>query len=179
MLAFIFLILGSFLLILQTSLFTILPKWIGNPDLLFLVIIFMACRLDTYQGAILTLVFGLLMDIFSGIVPGLFPAVYLGLFATIKLLSKHFIIDEPSHQPPLAVAGYLLASGAIYLYTAFFSPDVTLFWSWRDLLLQMFILGILSVPSYHVFGSIQHLVASGGYKLWFSPRSRAGNRFIR
>lgn len=179
MLSFIFLILGSFLLILQTSLFTLLPKWVGNPDLLFLVVIYMACKMDSYQGAILTLIFGLLMDIFSGIVPGLFPAVYLGLFVTIKILSKHFIIEESSHQPPLAVTCYLLSSGAIYLYTAFFSPDISLFWSWRDLLLQMFILGILSVPSYHVFSSLQNLVETGSYKTWFSHRSKTGNRFIR
>ena len=179
MLAFIFLALGSFLLILQTSLFSILPKWIGNPDLLFLVVIFMACRMDTYQGVILTLVFGLLMDIFSGIVPGLFPSVYLGLFVTIKLISKHFIIDESSHQPPLAATCYLISSGTIYLYTAFFSPETSLFWSCRDLLLQMFILGILSVPSYHVFSSLQNLVVTGGYRSWFGTRKKMGNRFIQ
>lgn len=176
--SFIFLILGSTLLILQTSLFTILPKWIGNPDLLFLVVIFMACRMDTYQGALLTLIFGLLMDIFSGIIPGLFPSVYLGLFITLKVLSRHFIIDESSHQPPLAATSYLLSSGAIYLYITFFSPETSLFWSWRDLLLQMFILGILSVPTYHVFSTIQKLINSGRYKSWFGSRSKTGNRFI-
>ncbi|TFG37707.1 MAG: rod shape-determining protein MreD, partial [Desulfobacterales bacterium] len=58
--------LGVFLLILQTSLLTILPEWIGSPDPFFVLIVFVAIRLKLVHGAVLLLVLGLMMDIFSG-----------------------------------------------------------------------------------------------------------------
>lgn len=177
MLTTIFIIIGSFLLVLQTTILRLLPSWIGSPDLLFLLVLFMAVRMDKYRGIILTMIYGLMMDVFSGMVPGLFPAVYLGLFVTIKYISRHILIDEPTHQPPLAVASYLASSGAIYLYTTLFSQDVTLFWSWRDLLQQMFILAILALPSFQLLNSLVSLISSDQGR-FISFRRKNGNRFI-
>ena len=126
MLITVFIILGAFLLVVQTTIFVRTPQWLGNPDLLFLLVLFMATKIDNYRGIILTMIFGLMMDTFSGFVPGLFPAVYLGLFVTIRYVSRHVIIDEPTHQPPLAAACYLTNSGAIYLYMTIFNPSTDL-----------------------------------------------------
>jgi len=46
MLVSVFFFLGVFLLILQTTLFQILPEWAGKPDLLFVLIVFLAIRMD-------------------------------------------------------------------------------------------------------------------------------------
>ncbi|MCK4838343.1 MAG: rod shape-determining protein MreD, partial [Desulfobulbaceae bacterium] len=70
MLITVFIILGAFLLIVQTTIFVRTPQWLGNPDLLFLLVLFMATKIDNYRGIILTMVFGLMMDTFSGFVPG-------------------------------------------------------------------------------------------------------------
>ncbi|MEN8135051.1 MAG: rod shape-determining protein MreD [Thermodesulfobacteriota bacterium] len=177
MLITIFIILGAFLLIAQTTIFVRTPQWLGNPDLLFLLVLFMATKIDNYRGIILTMIFGLMMDTFSGFVPGLFPAVYLGLFVTIKYISRNVIIDEPTHQPPLAAACYLASSGAIYLYMTIFNPSTDIFWSWRDLLLQMCILAILSLPSFQLLGLLVSKIDTGKNRM-FSLQRRSGNRFI-
>lgn len=176
MLITVFIILSAFLLIIQTTVFVRTPQWLGNPDLLFLLVLFVATKIDNYRGIILTMIFGLMMDTFSGFVPGLFPAVYLGLFVTIKYVSRHIIIDEPTHQPPLAAACYLTSSGAIYLYMAIFNPGTDIFWAWRDLLLQMFILAILSLPSFQLLNRLVARINTNRNRM-FTNRKR-GNRFI-
>ena len=173
----VFIILGAFLLVVQTTIFVRTPQWLGNPDLLFLLVLFMATKIDNYRGIILTMIFGLMMDTFSGFIPGLFPTVYLGLFVTIKYISRHVIIDEPTHQPPLAAACYLTSSGAIYLYMTIFNPSTDIFWSWRDLLLQMCILAVLSLPSFHLLDLLASKINSDRNPM-FSSRTKSGNRFI-
>jgi len=177
MLITVFIILGAFLLVIQTTIYVRTPQWLGNPDLLFLLVIFMATKIDNYRGIILTMIFGLMMDTFSGFIPGLFPAVYLGLFVTIKYISRHVIIDEPTHQPPLAAACDLASSGAIYLYMNIFNPSTEIFWSWRDLFLQMCILAILSLPSFHLLGCLVTKINTNRNRLFSSHRT-SGNRFI-
>jgi rod shape-determining protein MreD len=176
MLLTVFIILGAFLLIVQTTILVRMPAWLGNPDLLFLLVLFVATRVDSYRGIILVMIYGLMMDIFSGFVPGLYPAVYLGLFLTIKYISRQVIVVEPTHQPPLAAVCYLLCSGAIYLYMAIFNPGTNIFWSWRDLLLQMLILAILALPSFHVLSRI--VVKIDTNKKRMSLAGKGGNRFI-
>ena len=87
------------------------------------------------------------------------------------------IIDEPTHQPPLAAACYLTGSGAIYLYMTIFNPSTDIFWSWRDLLLQMCILAILSVPSFHLLGRLLSKINTDSNRM-FSAQRKSGNRFI-
>ncbi|MDF1576842.1 MAG: rod shape-determining protein MreD [Desulfobulbales bacterium] len=172
----VFIILGAILLLVQTTIFVRMPPWLGNPDLLFLLVLFVATRLDSYRGLILVMLYGLMMDIFSGFVPGLYPAVYLGLFLTIRYVSRQVIVDEPAHQPPLAATCYLLCSGAIYLYMAIFNPGTNILWSWRDLLLQMFILAILALPFFHVLSRIVARISVDRRRLF--SRGRGDNRFI-
>ncbi len=169
-------ILGACLLIAQTTVLARMPPWLGNPDLLFLLVLFVAVKVDTFRGIILVMIYGLMMDIFSGFVPGLYPAVYLGLFLTIRYASRHVIVDEPVHLPPLAAASYLFCSGAIFLYMTIFNPGTDILWSWRDLLLQMFILAILALPSFHVLGRIAARIASNRRRIFST--AKGGNRFI-
>ncbi len=84
----VFLILGTVFIILQTTLFQCLPVWIGIPDLIFLQIVFMAIHLRVYQGAFLTLVFGIVLEVFSGYFLGLYALAYILVFFIIKGLSE-------------------------------------------------------------------------------------------
>lgn len=177
MLITVFIILGSFLLVIQSSLLTLMPKWIGSPDLLFLLVLFLATKMDICRGVILAMIYGLMMDVFSGVILGLYPAVYLGLFISIRYLSRHIIIDEPSHQPLLAALSYLACSTAVYLCLAIFSPNTAIYWGWRDLLLQMFILAILVLPVSQIFSRLITAINSDQGNFLFL-RKKPGNSFI-
>ena len=61
----IFLILGILILVLQTTFLQLLPAWLGSPDILFLLIVYISCQADIFRGAFVILLLGLLMDAFS------------------------------------------------------------------------------------------------------------------
>jgi len=172
-----FLSLGSLLLVLQTTLLQLLPGWMGSPDLLFLLIIFLAVRLELFPGAVLTLLLGLLMDIFSGIFLGVYPLSYLLTFFAIKGTAKTLALDEPGYQPVLAVVSYLLANTILYLATIFLAEEGKMIWSWGILLRQTIILAAISYPLFNFFLRI-HQLATGSMKPRLSSfHSRSRNRF--
>ena len=176
MLIFSFLLLGATLLTIQTTIFTMLPSWMGNPDLLFLLIIFIAIRFDLFKGALLALLFGLMTDIFAGIFLGLYPVIYLLLFFLLQTISQHLIINETAHQSPLAATCYLLTCGSIYIFATILAPDAPLVWSWRDIILQMLILSVIATPFYHFCNNLHEFVQEGIKNRSFN-RSNTGNRF--
>ncbi len=174
-----FLLLGAFLLTLQTSFFTILPAWMGNPDLLFILIVFIAVRVDKYRGAILTLLFGLLMDIFSGISLGLYPTVFLVLFCVIKVVSHHIIITETTYQVPVVAISFVLNNIFIAIFLSVVAPGNPLIWAWRDLILQLLIISVLTMPFFHIYELLTAFISrrSGKRQSLLKVRS-TGNRFI-
>lgn len=171
-----FLSLGSFLLILQTTLFHFLPAWIGKPDLLFTLIIFLAIGIDAYKGAILALLLGLLVDIFSGIYLGLYPVTYLSLFFILKGASEHLAIDESAHQVPLVVISYIITSSGIFIFASMLAPENDINWSWSSILLQILILSIISVPLFNIYHGLLSFCKKKTKPSFF--RRKSGNRFI-
>jgi rod shape-determining protein MreD len=156
----IFLLLGISLLVLQTSIFALLPNWLGVPDPLFVLVVFIALRLETFQGFILTLAFGLLLDIFSGPFLGLYPVIYLMLFLILKTVAVNFIIHDAIHQVPLTLASYLLATSGLFIFASLLMPEYVLYWSWRAVLMQLFLVAILTIPLFQIYD----LILAGLYR---------------
>lgn len=171
-----FLSLGTFLLILQTTLFHVLPDWIGKPDFLFTLIVFLAIGIDAYKGAILALLLGLLVDIFSGIYLGLYPVAYLVLFFVLKGASEHLAIDESAHQVPLVAISYIITSCGIFIFASILTPESNIDWSWSSLLLQILILFIISIPLFNIYNGLLSLCQKKTKPSFF--RRKPGNRFI-
>ncbi|MCK5233170.1 MAG: hypothetical protein KAR13_23070 [Desulfobulbaceae bacterium] len=178
MVFFCFLMLGGVLLTLQTTVFHLLPEWAGKPDPLFILVIFVAARMDLFRGAGLVLLYGLGMDIFAGIYLGFYPIVYLLLFFSLKGISRHLVIYESVQQIPVVAISYLLASSAIYCSSALLVPDCYIDWSWRNMLVQMIMLAMLSTPFFLIFDFFLFLST----RQWIKPsflHSGNGNRFKR
>ena len=176
MLISIFLLLGATLLTIQTTIFTMLPSWMGNPDLLFLLVVFIAIRLDLFPGALLALFFGMMTDIFAGVFLGLFPVIYLLLFFLLQGLSRLLIIDESVHQAPLAAASYLFTNICIFLFAKILAPEAPITWSWRAIILGTLILAVIAIPFYHFCAWVNELAQTKIKKRSFL-RSKTGNRF--
>jgi rod shape-determining protein MreD len=171
-----FLMVGIVLLVLQTSIFPLLPAWLGRPDPLFVLIVYAALRLEVYQGAILTLVLGLLLDIFSGPFLGMYPVVYLALFVILKTMAANLTIHETIHQVPLTLASYLFACVGLFAFASLLMPEDALHWPWRAVLLQLFLLTILTIPLFQLYDlfwtSIRHQRKNRS-----SLQIQTGNRF--
>lgn len=174
----IFFALGIILLILQTTLLQVLPEWVGKPDILFILIVFIAVRMDVFKGAVLVLLFGLLMDIFSGIYLGLHPVIYLMLFFTLNGVTRHLAINETVHQVPIVTISYLLTCSGIFIFASMLSPENDLEWSWGRVLLQMVILAIITAPLFNLYTFVLSFFEDSSKLSYFLRKPKSGNRFI-
>jgi len=142
----IFLFLGFFFIGLQTTLFQALPEWVGLPDFLFLLIIFIAIHFPAAKGAVLVLIFGILLEAVSGYFMGIYAIAYLLIFFMVKGLAAGLAIDETNLQPPIVAVGYLLANGIVYMCTAMLVQNNLMPWNWGEILQRLLIIIILTVP---------------------------------
>ncbi|OKY74537.1 MAG: rod shape-determining protein MreD [Desulfobulbaceae bacterium DB1] len=149
------------LLILQTSLLPSLPDWMGRPDPLFVLIVFVALRFDIYRGAVLLLLLGLIMDIFSGIFLGIYPVTYLLLFALLKAVARKLAIHETAHRFPLVLSCYLLVNTVLFTFATFLAPENELSWNWIKILLQMLMISLFMPPLFALFDALDS---------WLTPR---------
>lgn len=172
----IFLILGILILVLQTTFLQLLPPWLGKPDILFLLIVYISCQSDILRGSVLILLLGLLMDVFSGVFLGLYPVIYLLVFAFIKGISRKIAINEFAYQVPLAVISYLFVSIGMFLFSFSLAPDTPPQWSWGTILLQLLMLAVIGAPVFGILDTIMNVyrrTAATG----LLPGSKSSNRF--
>ena len=172
----IFLILGILILVLQTTFLQLMPAWLGKPDILFLLIVYISCKSDILQGLVVVLLLGLLMDVFSGVFLGLYPVIYLLVFAFIKGISRRVAINEFAYQVPLAVISYLFVSTGMFLFSFFLAPDTPPQWSWGTILLQLLMLTVIGAPVFGIFDSILNFYRSTSASGRFLGTKRS-NRF--
>ncbi len=176
MLIFSFIVFSLFLFVLQTTLFQALPAWLGRPDLLFLLVVFLAFRFDAIKGAALVFFIGLLIDVFSGIFLGIYPTIYLLVFFTLKILSKH-MANESTFQAPLAVLSYLITASSIFVISSLMAPGAHIEWSWRIMLLQSIMLAVVTIPFFSLC-DLYMTFCSNKMVRWRPFKLRgSGNRF--
>jgi rod shape-determining protein MreD len=172
----IFLILGILILVLQTTFLQLLPPWLGKPDILFLLIVYISCQSDILRGSVLILLLGLLMDVFSGVFLGLYPVIYLLVFAFIKGISRKIAINEFAYQVPLAVISYLFVSIVMFLFSFSLAPDTPPQWSWGTILLQLLMLAVIGAPVFGILDIIMNVYRSTA-ATGLLPGSKSSNRF--
>jgi rod shape-determining protein MreD len=172
----IFLILGILILVVQTTFLQLLPGWLGKPDILFLLIVYISCQKEILAGAVIIFLLGLLMDVFSGVFLGLYPVIYLLVFAFIKGISRKVALNEFAYQVPLAVISYLLVSIFMFVFSNSLAPDSPPQWSWGAILLQLLMLTVIGAPVFGVFDSIMNFYRSTSASGRFLG-SKISNRF--
>jgi len=148
------LILGIFILVVQTTLLQLFPAWLGKPDILFLLIVYLACQEGILRQVVVVLLLGVLMDVFSGVFLGLYPVIYLLVFVFIKGVARQIAIHEFAYQVPLAVISYLFVSIGMFVFSFFIGPDSLTQWPWGTVLLQLLILAIIGTPVFAFFDAI-------------------------
>jgi len=174
----VFFLLGVLLLTLQTSLFQVFPDWFGRPDLLFVLFIFLCTRTGMMQGATLALLYGFIMDIYAGVFLGIYTFLYLGLFFTVQVVAKHFTLNDPSYQSPLVAVTYLLVNIGVVIFSMIFASENAVMWAWVQVLLQMLVLSVITIPLFHIFELIRVRLDHAPTKLSIQ-QTWIGGRFRR
>lgn len=162
------LFLGIFSLALQTTVFQALPEWIGIPDLLFLLIVFLSLHCKPGTGATLTLLLSIALEVFSGYFLGLYAIAYLLIFFFIKWLSVRFALTEITQQPALAALAYLFVNAFVYLSSMMLADVPPNPWGWGGILQRVLIVTILAIPANRCLLSLMS---------WCDQRRRGGSFF--
>ncbi len=176
MLTTIFFFIGIVLLVLQTTIFQVLPTWIGKPDLYFLLIIFLAWRLEVVRGIFLVLALGIIMEAFSGVFLGIYPVTYLLIFLLIKGTAKYLPISDSTYQVPIVASSYLIVAAGNYIASYLFSPEPPA-WFWPQVAWQVVLLSLLALPVLAGYDFIYRMVGTVNVKRSLSFKSRSSNRF--
>jgi rod shape-determining protein MreD len=173
---FTFLLVGMFLIVLQTTILQILPSWFGFPDLAFILIAFAAFRFDWLGGSLLAFMLGWMMDVVTGIYLGMFVVKYLIAFFSLHLLTQNSPVKEAAYQVPLVGGSYFLIQFGFYVALSMATADLVSPWSWNRAARETIILMIATVPCFLLFNSLYEYLLNRRVVPRVT-RKRGGNRF--
>lgn len=171
-----FLLIGMFLIVMQTTVLQILPDWFGYPDLIFILIAFVAFRFDWLRGCILAFVLGWMMDVVSGIYLGVFAVKYVIVFFMLFLLTQNSPVKESAYQVPLVGVSYFISQFGFYVMLSITAADLVSPWSWNRVGRETIILMIATIPCFLLFNSLYEYLLQRRVMPRVSQR-KTGNRF--
>jgi len=164
----IFLLIGMFLIVMETTVLQILPDWFGYPDLIFILIAFIAFRFDWLRGCMLAFILGWMMDVVSGI--------YLGVFCMLFLLTQNSPVKESAYQVPLVGVSYFAIQFGFYVMLSMASADLVSPWSWNRVGRETIILMIATIPCFLLLNSLYEYLDRRRV-MPRAGRKKTGNRF--
>jgi rod shape-determining protein MreD len=176
MIAFVFILVGLMLIVLQTSVLMVNPVWVASPDLYYILIAYLAYRFDLLRSLIILFPLSWIMDVFSGVVIGTYPAICFGAFVLLKVIDAKIPVRESLYQVPLMGVSYLIVYKVVHTFFSFFLPGSIAPWSWPEMFVKVFLLVLVAFPLFGFFEYINQRLQKK-----FVPfkmlRVRSGNRF--
>ncbi len=176
MLVVAFLVIGLVLIILQTTLFMPTPVWPAAPDFYYILVAYLAYRLDLLRGLLILFPLSCVLDVLSGIVLGMYPALCFGGFFFLRFMAERLPVRESLYQVPMIAVSYLVVHWLVYVVLFFLEPAVLIPWSWPLVLLRAGLIIVFSFPLFRFFERINKRLQGGFFPLK-RLRVRSGNRF--
>lgn len=144
----IFVLLGFFLLAVQTTFFPLFPNWLGRPDLVFVLLVFVAYKFRWVLGIVTAFILGWMMDVASGMYLGTYPVTAILVFCVVKFFSQNSPVKETAFQIPLVGLSYFIVQCIFYLFFLLTQPGVLPPWSWERIVQETFILLVAAIPCF-------------------------------
>ncbi|MEA2116165.1 MAG: hypothetical protein U9P36_12405 [Thermodesulfobacteriota bacterium] len=171
-----FLITGLLLIVLQSTVFMFTPTWAAAPDFYYILVAYLAYRLDLLRGLVILLPLSCILDVFSGTILGMYPAIcFLGFFL-LKFISIKLPVRESLYQVPLVAVSYLVVSWIVFWFLDFMQPDTLVDWSWPLMLLRAALIILFSFPLFRFFEFLSRFLRGRFFSMKLR-RSRSGNTF--
>lgn len=171
-----FILLGLGVLAIQTTVFSLFPQWFGRPDLVFVLLVFVAYKFPWHSGLFIAFALGWMLDVVSGMFLGTYLFMAVIVFCLVKLFSQNSPVKETVYQVPLVGLSYFVLQCSFYVFFLFMHPGVLPPWSWGRVVRETFILLVAAVPCFVFFNWMYERLISHR----FSPKimkRRTGNRF--
>lgn len=155
----VFFLMGALLIAAETSLFHLFPDFLGKPDLLFIVIVFVAYKFRWGSGLLYVYSLGWMMDVVSGIHPGIYPLHNILVFSVVKIVSENSPLKENTYQVPLVAFSYFFMQMLMFLLYSMFAPGTLPPWSWNRVLQETIILLLATIPIFILLNSLYEFFA--------------------
>lgn len=150
---------GISLIVAQTTLLEYLPQWLGRPDLLFVVVAFLAYRFAWIPGILVVFSLSWVVDVVAGIYLGLYPLACLAIFSALKSLAQRSPVKESTYQIPMVGLGYFLMQIFFYFVSSLLLPDILPEWSWPGALQRTILVVLSAIPLFVLFNRLNdHLL---------------------
>jgi rod shape-determining protein MreD len=176
MLVITFWALGIVLIIAQTTLLEYMPLWLGRPDLVFVLVAFIAYRFAWIPGILLVFALSWVLDVVASIYLGLYPLVCLLAFTALKTLTNKSPIKESTYQIPLVGLSYFLMQIFFYFVFSVLLPDMLPEWSWPATLQRTILVVLAAVPLFILFNRLYEYILTR--RLRSKPPRRRPQRAI-
>jgi rod shape-determining protein MreD len=173
-----FTLMGLLLIVVQTTLFMLTPTWTAAPDFYFILVAYLAYRLDLFRGVVILLPLSSILDVFSGTIIGMYPALCFAGYFLLKFITVKLPIRESLYQVPLVAVCYLVVSRLVYLMLDFFQPDSLAVWSWPLELLHAAMIVVFAYPLFRFFEFFSRSLKGRILPIKsLRSRPRSGNRY--
>lgn len=150
-----FILAGALLAILQTTLCMPSPVWLFAPDFYFILVGYLAYRLDLVRSLIILFPLGCILDVLSGTVLGMYSILCFSSYFLLRFVSSKIPLNESLYQIPLVGLTYLLVSWCMHFLLHFFLGEEFLGWIWWKMLVRAFLVALFTYPLFRLFDGIK------------------------
>jgi rod shape-determining protein MreD len=167
---------GLLLIILQTTVFMLTPTWVAAPDFYYILVAYLAYRIDLFRGLIILLPVSCVLDVFSGTIIGMYPAICFSGYFLLRFISIKMPVRESLYQIPFVAVSYLVVSWLVFQLLNFIQPDTLVPWAWPTMLLRAGLVILFSFPLFRFFEFL-NLHLRGRFSSLKVLHSRSGNKY--
>ena len=156
-----FFLLGLLLILFQTTVFMLNPVWGWSPDLYYVLIAYLAYRLDLMRSLIILFPLSCFLDVLSGTILGMYPILCFGGYFLLKLMASKLPVRESLYQIPLIGVSFLAVSWLVFVVLTFLESEVLIPWSWPRMLVRAGLVVLFAFPLFKFFEFINKRLQAG------------------
>ena len=152
---FFFIAAGILLVVLQTTIFMPSPVSSFSPDLHYVLVAYLALRLDLLRSLLILLPLVCVLDVLSGTVLGMHALSCFSGYFLLQQVSSRLPVNELLYQIPFIALSYLIVSWAVYHFLEFFTPGQQAAWIWWKMIIHTIFVAGPAYPLFFVFDLLQ------------------------
>ena len=149
-----FLVVGTLLVVLQTTLLMPTPVWAFSPDFYFIFVAYLASRFTPVLGLLLVYLLGLMLDVLVGTMLGMFSTLCFAGFACIRLFSSRMVRWDFLYSIPLISLTFFLLSALVYLVFDFLYVGQLVTWVWWEMLIRAALVAAFTYPLFRLLDKL-------------------------
>ncbi len=171
-----FTLLAVLLVVMQTTICMLHPLWLLAPDFYYILVAFLAYRLDLFRSLFILFFLGCVLDVSSGTILGMYSLLCFVAFFLLRFLSQKMPVSESLYQVPFIGVSYLVVSWFIYIIATLFEPGGLVEWSWWRMIVRAGLIVLFAYPLFCFFEYIHKKMSSGLFS-WKRLTVKSSNRY--